>query len=970
MNKPPAIHHLILWLLFMACATIRASEPARLAVIGGDKPAWCDLLMTRLSGQPSLALVERDDLEDALHEVALQDLLTDRTKRGKLGKITGADFLVLLNVIGNRARLVVCDTRLGVTLQDLSTGISDQSQKQVIDTLATTTLHTIESFAGGIKQVVAVPDFVSRDLAFDHSFLQSDYAELLRSAYRRIPGLAIVAVEEAKAIAAERDVAGLDQKDRPVSVFVEGEYRSTRAPQDGESSVEITLRARDSSKVLLERKLPSVALSQAGRELMAVFSRDLAVLTTPGGPKIDEDGQYRLLIERAEEFSTLGDFQRSADLREAALLLKPGVDEQRIKLVREYTRRNGSPFEGHAWPKGAKFDDSNPVWVAAFTRSVNDWKRSLQHCGYLVLNRRLSREEATDLTYNSIHSITGVRAGSSDRLGDCESLKKDFLRHVFARIAGLDAASREVRCKLTGALDVYHFIFDSALMRCDGNFYNADDLDLIADLLLHRLPESMLPSHNLNFFLKDSAIRVERGQEASTCFARAEYEAFLDRLVASVRPLVRVYGRYGKLCLRQAMGAKPPTLLDEAQAIVNEAKAIGFDLREFSYFMDQLEFEVVTLRSELTRETNHTVPTPQPEPPGKDPTPKSRVSLEPIELRLADAGPNDKPRMDRFRPLAAGLDAFWKLDAVFFMPRPGELVQVLADEKLSVADVACDGRYVWVASHYDWGLSVLDRNGQELTRIGQKDGLPPCGHYGLVVHPIKTGRVMVAGSFGTENRGWIAIVSFDGAKSKVEVIHEATKVWDYKDPDDFYSTDPAKTFSPQAVIEHVIPGSKPRRILMILRRSGQPLMVDPVSLKVWVYPADRTNKKWFPRGDPPADAFLSIDGILWVAGSMDDFCSYRFNEGTGLFDGVRERDRWHAGNGTTGSLCRDGDWLHYVGYKWRRINLNSGREELLVDDFHALPHYGSGGAWRIAHSAHYGLVAFHEGHLYRVEITP
>ena len=302
----------------MACATVRATEPARLAVLSIDQSGWNDLLLARLSKCPSVALLERGDLGKALDEVALQDLLVDRTKRSRFGEITGADFLALLEVTGNRARLIVCDTHLGVTLQERNTGVLDQSRKEDLDILANTILQTIESFAGGIKQVVAVPDFVCRDLTFDYSFLQSDYAELLRSAYRQTPGSAIVAVEEAKAIAAERDIAGLGQKERFVSVFIEGEYRTTHAPQGGGVGVEITLRARDASKVLLERKLPSVAPIQAGRELMSVFAKELAGLAPPGGTKINEDAQYRLLIERAEEFSMLGEFQRSAALREAS----------------------------------------------------------------------------------------------------------------------------------------------------------------------------------------------------------------------------------------------------------------------------------------------------------------------------------------------------------------------------------------------------------------------------------------------------------------------------------------------------------------------------------------------------------------------------------------------------------------------------------------------------------------------------
>jgi len=266
----------------------------------------------------------------------------------------------------------------------------------------------------------------------------------------RLPG---GAVDEAKAIAAERDLAGVEQKGRPVPVFIEGE------------------------------------------------------------------------------------FQRSAALREAAMLLKPDADEQRIRLVREYTRRNSRLVEFGASPKGARQSQDDPFWMSVVTRVVSDWKRSLQHCEYLIRNRRLCREEATDLTYNAIRGITGVRIVYSKPLDECETIKKNFLRQVFVRIASLDPAAKVGRRRLTGALDVYHFLFDSALMRCNGNYYNADDLDPIADLLLNRLPDSMWPSYKLNSFLRGIGARMGRETEHQYFrFTEEQYPAFLDRLAATAGP--------------------------------------------------------------------------------------------------------------------------------------------------------------------------------------------------------------------------------------------------------------------------------------------------------------------------------------------------------------------------------------------------------------------------------------------------
>lgn len=990
-TRRAVLSHWAVCFLVMLCAMAWAVEPARLAVLNSGQPEWGDLLMVRLSKSPAVALVERDDIGKALDEVSLKDVVSDRTKRSRFGEIAGADFLAMLSVDGKIARLVVCDTRLGVTLQDQSIGMADQPQEKVLGVLADTALQTIQSFAGGVKQVVAVPNFICRDLTFDFTHLQSDYAEVLRSAYRQIPGLTVVAIEEAKAIAVERDIAGLEPKDRIVSVFIEGEYRTTRDLKNGGASVEITLRARDSAKVLLERKLPSVPTGQAGRELMAVFTRDLAELTQTGETKIDEPAQYRMLVGRAEEFSLIGDFLRSTELREAALLLKPEDDEQRIRLTREYISYNFRPYEPSAWPKGAKADASNPLWVAASEQAISNWIRSLQHCEYLVLNRRISREEATDLGAAAIRSITG--AGGHGPLNECETLRKDFMRHVFSRVAYLDPASKESfdimrKRGCGGAHDVYFFIFDSALFRCDGKRHQADDLELLADLLIGRLPDSMWPCYNLLHSIESFGAQVAGGRNPPDCFTIAQYQEFLDLLLASNRPVVNIYGRYGKLRLRWTKGEKSTALLEEANDLAGKAASLGLDRAIDDYFLNILRDFARWIGDELKKETTHTVPAPPRIARTPAPPPNARLSLEGIDLRLSNANlkgklldkqmkwrsPSGWSGLDKYRPLATGLDAMWGHGAVFFMTQPGELTQVLADEKLSVADVVFDGRYVWVASYCGWGLSVLDREGRELARMGQENGLPPCEDYsGLVIHPIESGRVLVAGYFGKQVRGWIAIVSFENGTGKVKVIHEGIK--SYKDSDDYYSEDTTHAFAPFGVIEHVIPGPKARRVFFIPRgRPVQPLMVDPESLQVRVYPANPVNKKWFPGGDPHFDktsSFLSIDGVLWVAGTSNDFLSFRFNEQTNLLDGVPERDRWFPYQGyASGSLARAGDWLYSVGYKWRRLNLSTGVEETLLEDAGQLPHVGSGAKWSIHSSSHYGLIANCEGVLYRVKITP
>ena len=139
--------------------------------------------------------------------------------------------------------------------------------------------------------------------------------------------------------------------------------------------------------------------------------------------------------------------------------------------------------------------------------------------------------------------------------------------------------------------------------------------------------------------------------------------------------------------------------------------------------------------------------------------------------------------------------------------------------------------------------------------------------------------------------------------------------------------------------------------------------MDPNTREVWAYPTSGSYRESFP----PGDTFLSIDGTLWIAASWF-LLPCRFNEESGRLQVLRDnRNNWQTGV-HAGSLARHGDWLYYTGKDWRRINLQTGKEELLVDGIDSLPKFARSGAWHIASSSHYGLVAFNKGTLYRIRI--
>jgi hypothetical protein len=982
--------------------------PTRVAVLGG-RTTWGDVLVAGLSGAEGVTLVDRDQLDRVADEQTIRAALGGRADRGRLGAVVPADLLILVGPAGGAAaadpgaavgvRLVVCDARLAVTLHDVIVPIRPATAGQpasrpagdgVAAAVRDEGLAAVRRFAGGVRRVVAVPDFVSRDLTFDRAFLQSDYPELIRAACRREPGVAVVAVDEARAIAAERDASGVAGRERPTPVFVDGEYRTARAA-DGAVTVEMTVTASEGERVLADVRIGPVALEAAGPALRAAFAERLAALTGGGGGVAgagDPAAEFRALVERADRFAELAEYSRSAALREAALLLRPDADDQRVRLVQEYARRSRSLVEQTRWPAGAKAQADDPFFAGVIARSKADWARSLQHCEHLVRNRRLTRDAAGRLAADAVRSITGVRATASQALSDCEAVRKTFVREVMTRVPLL-APPAAGRPRAAAGQAVAPFGFATALFRCDGNFYDDADLDLLEDVLLRRLPSTgIAPDYQLNFFLRAAGARAAAEPRVYR-FTPGRYEAFLDRLAgAGDRPQASVYGRYGKLTLRRygTREAATADMLAEARAIAADAAKVGFDVREFDYYMTQIRDEAAWIASDLA-------PRPPPvaavaRPPAAPPAapPVARLSLEPIPLVLAGPAGKEAKLEPGHRWRAPGglgglthvaavgptVDALWGRGAVLLMRRPGDLEVVVADEKRSVADVVACGRYVWVSFDYDAGLEVLDPDGKSLARVGKDAGLPPADRFGTLVHPLGPGRVMMAGSFGTDGAGtrtWLAAVSFDGGKAKVDVFHEAPKAWD-RGGDGWANRDPAMGFRPEVLVEHRTPGPGGRRLIYVGGRPGNPLVVDAETLKVSVYPAPSAFRAGtFPRREGPREAFASIDGTLWVAGSISDFQSYRLNEATGLFDVDRKRPGTHSGNDWAGTVARDGDWLYYGSGNWRRLNLRDGTEEVLLDNPRLLPGYGSGNRWLVTRSAHYGLVAFAGGTLYRVRVA-
>ena len=963
---------------FVALFACTAQADVRLAVIGdgqAQQAGLTDLMTAEFKGGDGIELVEREKLELVLKEQSIQAMIDGHGDRQRIGGLVAADFLALVAANHGEIRLAVCDVRSGLKLADFTL---PANTPDAATTLSKQAAATVNRFRAGVTHVAVVPDFVCRDLAFDRNYLQSDLAEVVRTQYRLVPGMALVAIDEARSIAQERDVSGAIGKAAFAPVFVEASYRTARG--DAGFTVAITLSARDNAgKPLVERELPPVALAEAGPALLKVFAQDLLPLTRPAGvpAAVDVEGQFKQLVAQADAFAQWGQWPRSAALREAALLLKLDADEQRIRLVREYSRHNDQPFEQR--PKGAKMQAGDPFWDGAVQQCIADWRRSLSHCEFLVRNQRISREEATSLSWSAVRSIGGVRAASAETLADCERLKKDFVREVFVRIISLPPATPEQSRGMIGAVDAPGILMEATLFRCDGNYHTKEDLDLIVDLLNNRLPEKVAPSYRLNFFLQASGQDWQRNESRSCRFTPEEYASFIDSLLKSPRAGVQVYGRYARLW-QQLAADRTPTAerLAEAQAIVALARAAGYDTQESSYFMQQLRDQVARLQPEMNRRNTPPVhDSAQPDPRPKQPeTEPAKITLVPIELMLqsrltnkeklsADVrwrGAGGWSRVTDYAAFDKGLDALWSQGCLLLVRNGKTAVETLAEEKLAIGDVTADGKYVWAACQLGRGLEIFDYQGRHLATISKDAGLPEANQYGFFVHALSPGRVLATGTFGNEYRAWVAIVSFDGSRPTVDVILEAAKARDWLAKDNHSNPDPALGFRPEGILVRTPENPGATRYAYVLRDRFTPLVVDIAARKVWAYPwNDRDRDAWSGVGSAHTKEHQQQRALMLRTVDV----------ASGIVPPQKATDAWRIGRPLRpDSLAQVGDWVYLADeYAWLRTNRTTGETQVIVPDLRTLPDYGRGGHWSLANSSQFGLVAFHDGKLFRVTLN-
>jgi hypothetical protein len=323
-------------------------RPATAAGSASDRPVTCAvvfdrgskladsplaaLLEVKLSGQSGINLIERAEVGRILKEHSLVLSGSTYQSRREWGQLLRADLLVFLHTrTVEKAQvldIVFVETKHGFHLgQDLLSW-SDRSE-ELASLVVQRVLRTASRTRAEVRFVFAVPPFVSEDILPDSLARQTSYAKVIEATVSSCPGVIVVDLEHATEVAKELAVsAGDNRVTRSLPFYFQGKYR-TSGPITSRS-VSLRLELRYGPQVVASASKENLAVTDVGPTLRALA---LKMVGDAGGtPPSNEDAQAReleagLLEERARAYHAIGEFETSAAMAEACLLLDPGRAE-------------------------------------------------------------------------------------------------------------------------------------------------------------------------------------------------------------------------------------------------------------------------------------------------------------------------------------------------------------------------------------------------------------------------------------------------------------------------------------------------------------------------------------------------------------------------------------------------------------------------------------------------------------------
>jgi hypothetical protein len=784
----PAPHAIALLLcLAGGLPGMAAGEPKAVtpmcAFLNPERAPRGDLLEAKLLAEPGAAWVERAGIEKVLKEQAIQAAFGPQggADRAQLGKLLKADLLVLVRSVKKTEAaaldVVVCDTAHGLRLTVRAVPVTKDVDADVA-ALREVVRAGLKKFQEAIREVVAVPPLASTNLSYEHEYLKGAYAKLMEQAALANPGVVVVELAEAEAIASEIKLAGPDATvQRAPALYLLGEFR--HQGRDRNLLVALKLWTTRGGKAVGEPAMRTVAPNDAPATLHNWVAERLAAPKAGPAAALDLKAEAKQLAELSRSRQRVADWDDAYALLEASLLLDANQPELNADAMAVIKARMMQMLGS-----GKRDRDIDLLRQVAQLH-----RRGFEHMEALITSRaKLARwVDSTDyerggrLFYSPYPfparpSRDFPKAPSPppevlELAKELQQERRAILLRLFPLVAKDGSEIEVVMCMNMAAREL---TLPERIEEFGRLVLQHQDCPTVvaASGRLKHLSASVHTSEELPIYRK----ALERLKKEGNAAVQAEAELSLKHLAQIEKELARsAEAATERKRLAELAKKQPPPVVqrpltpEEKAAQLNKLLAPG-PLRALRFKAERPEDEELPARLEGVIAAG----------PGVDVFWASYFRSR----KTADAPAGMRP-------------------ALFIMKEKGKLRRVW--EKAGAPDrfsaVCFDGRYVWAATEGTRkapALFILDPASEKVFEVTEADGLPePPEEYvkrhqiaaplALKLTVLDQGRACVAGGFG---RAWIGVASFDPAKGKaaLKVIHEAREVSNQADQEAWSNT--------------------------------------------------------------------------------------------------------------------------------------------------------------------------------------
>lgn len=970
------------WVVAIALASPAYSEGTTVcAVIGASGTVVAtaaDLLESSLAEDKTLRLVSRTEIQAVLNEQLLSAALSagGTQSRLKLGRLVHADLLVFLKESregrGKVITLSVAETKHGLRLvMDRAGWTPATAQNTLNEFLAS--IQKARDIAGRADlQIAAVSPFECKDVALDTRQRREGFARLIEQYLMAQPSVAVVEFAEARALAREVSISG-NQLDRKLPYYFFGSYKTVGIAKS--RHLNITLELRYGERPLQESRQEDLPESKLAQTLQMMCEELLNKMLDPGSLAVPVKLETGVLLERADLFAQVAEWDQAISLYESILLLKPEHERAHLQLMKAHIAlmSDGSPR-----PPKKRFARTD------FLGRMRHAECALDHLEVLLLAPPVPETQPASSPARS-------RRGSSSRRREHVGLSEAL--EGFTYFGGLFWFDNDRK----GSKDAHqvYAVFQHAAARDADIFLRALTDERYSDSLLTPEPsplvfkatsaafyqyrggdeEGALSTMDRLLNLLDehenaTALMITSAQYATQFINEQHFQAFQNHLEQSNSPRMRAAARASRVL--HSIQDRPS--LEKAKV---ELQGMAADriLSRLLTAADTMFTRAEKRQYQLTRK----------QAPGTAPATQPTTLTMAPKLHLLSLGINTQPNNTRppqiqdWLVCGPDLELIATDKGVFRLLASDQLEPLWRSGKPWWGLLRWDGRYAWVLPKADAPILVLDPQAGKLAEFGPSDMPSGVEMPKGVLATIGPGRACFFGYLNPQSpvhRNYAVLLSIDrGAAGKVskhsEVFFEARQTSGAFDRDVIRARKPAWAIT--------LPEAHPGAASSVLVGGywGSPLLLDTERRSV------QELKKW-PRN---STVLLYNDSYYVAEGSVSNgkqwsalYRAHDLSEKPELVVDLGERpflESVYATGPYYSSMLVLENQLHLIAARndfegrvpaWVAVDLQTREAKVLVDRFPE--EFRRNGQQSLLVSARYGLLLLSGDRAFRVELPP